>query len=379
MATTTNLPADAAVRERALEPEQSFIVRAPAGSGKTDLLTRRLLKLLASVDEPEEILAITFTRAATAEMRLRVLDDLKAASRLEPAEDEDERVTLARAALANAEARGWRLLEQPHRLNIETIDSLCLRIAQNQPLLSRMGGRLSPSEHAGPLYAEAARRALGRIGSAGGELQSALRHLLQLRDNNLGECEKLIAEMLEGRDQWVLAFPLSGEMSAEDWERARSSLEKPFRDEVRRVHERAYRLVAAEPALAEALVELARYACDNGNEKIAALAGLPSLPRPESLAVEHWRCLAHFLLTGGEWRKPGGLNRGHGFPNDTAEQKKIKTRMGGLIAKLQQIPDLREALCGARDLPEPHYKDGQWETLRHIFVVLRQAVAELMV
>ncbi len=379
MATTTNLPADAAVRERALEPEQSFIVRAPAGSGKTDLLTRRFLKLLATVDEPEEILAITFTRAATAEMRLRVLDDLKAASRLEPSEEDEERVTLARAALANSDARGWSLLEQPHRLNIETIDSLCLRIAQNQPLLSRMGGRLSPSEHVGPLYAEAGRRALGRMGSGGGELQSALRHLLQLRDNNLGECESLIAEMLAGRDQWVLAFPLSGSMGEEDWAGARSSLEKPFRDEVKRVHERVYRLVTAQPALADALVELARYACDNGNGKITVLAGLPSLPRPETLAVEHWRCLAHLLLTGGDWRKPGGLNRGHGFPNDTAEQKQFKARMGGLIARLQQIPGLREALCEAHDLPEPRYKNEQWETLRHIFVVLRQAIAELMV
>src|SRR5580704_16950929 len=109
-------------RALALDLSQTFIVRAPAGSGKTDLLTRRFLKLLAAVDEPEEILAITFTRAATAEMRSRVLEHLEKASRSpEPATDEDERVTLARAALANSDARGWRILEQPQRLNIETI------------------------------------------------------------------------------------------------------------------------------------------------------------------------------------------------------------------------------------------------------------------
>src|ERR1700739_930627 len=174
-------------RARALELATSFIVRAPAGSGKTDLLTRRFLKLLASVDEPEDILAVTFTRAATAEMRSRVLHHLEEAARAadEPASNEDERITLARGALAQSERRGWRLIEQPHRLNIETIDSLCLRIAHNQPLLSRMGGKLSPTENAEPFYAEAARRTMGRLGSAHPDLEIALAHLLELRDNNL--------------------------------------------------------------------------------------------------------------------------------------------------------------------------------------------------
>ena len=45
------------------------------------MLTRRLLKLLAEVDEPEQILAITFTLAATAEMRERVLKALQKARR----------------------------------------------------------------------------------------------------------------------------------------------------------------------------------------------------------------------------------------------------------------------------------------------------------
>lgn len=376
MATTSNLPADAKARERALVLEQSFLVRAPAGSGKTDLLTRRFLKLLAAVDEPEGILAITFTRAATAEMRVRVLGYLEKASRMPAAANEDERVSLARAALVHSEARGWRLLEQPHRLNIETIDSLCLRIAHNQPLLSRMGGRLSPTEYADPLYAEAARRSLARLGSAGGELDAALRHLLELRDNHLAECEKLIAEMLKRRDQWVRAFPLAGSMSEEEWSEARSRLEKPLRDEVKRVHGEAYRRMTEQPALAAELVALAQYACGNGNAKIAPLAGLRALPPPEAMAVEHWRCITQFLLTNGEWRKLGGLNVNAGFPKEGREQKR---RMGFVFEKFAAIDGLREALCEARDLPEPRYEERQWETLRHIFMALRQAVAELRV
>ena len=130
------VPADQAARERALDIRHSVLVQAPAGSGKTELLTRRFLRLLAAVDEPEEILAITFTRAATAEMRNRILSDLESAAGHRPVGPEEaERLGPAQHAWAHAERRGWDLLRQPQRLLIETIDSLCLRIAGDRPLL----------------------------------------------------------------------------------------------------------------------------------------------------------------------------------------------------------------------------------------------------
>jgi ATP-dependent helicase/nuclease subunit A len=374
---------DLAERARALELGTSFIVRAPAGSGKTDLLSRRFLKLLASVNEPEEILAITFTRAATAEMRSRVLKHLEEAAHSTSIQesDEDERLTLARAARAQSERRGWLLLEQPHRLNIETIDSLCLRIAHGQPRLSRMGGQLTPTEHGAALYAQAARQTLGRLGGADSALNEALTHLLELRDNNLADCENLLSGMLAQRDQWVRAFPLVDPRDeAVDWDLVRSHLEAPFRRVVREALTKAHELLMDERLLAQQLLELANYACANGNAKVALLAGIRSLPSPDAFPVEHWRSLADFLLTEkSEWRKRVQVTEG--FPPGAvgSENGRAKRAMTALLGRFAQMPHLLESLRAVRSLPLPRYDEDQWQTLRHLFTALRHAVAELRV
>src|SRR5271169_2495927 len=107
--------ADAAARAQASAPATSVLLEAPAGSGKTAVLTQRFLKLLCTVEDPGQILAITFTRKAAAEMRARVTRALRG-----QVEDSDPSArqlrVLAAAALAHGAACGWRLAEEPQTL-----------------------------------------------------------------------------------------------------------------------------------------------------------------------------------------------------------------------------------------------------------------------
>src|SRR3954468_7255976 len=163
----TNKPiSDQKAREAALDPRRSFIVQAPAGSGKTELLVQRYVRLLAVVEKPEEIVAITFTIKAAAEMRSRVLSQLK-----------------------NPEEIG-------HRLRIQTIDAFCASLTRQMPVVSGFGAQPGIVEDAKAHYADAALRTIE-------ELTPAAARLLQHLDNNMDVAANLVATMLAKRDQWL--------------------------------------------------------------------------------------------------------------------------------------------------------------------------------
>ena len=107
--------ADQPQRQQALDPLQSFIVQAPAGSGKTELLIRRVLVLLAQACQaPEEIVAITFTRKAASEMRARIIQALQSATTDCPTNPHAKTTwQLARQVLARDQQEDWQLLKNP--------------------------------------------------------------------------------------------------------------------------------------------------------------------------------------------------------------------------------------------------------------------------
>jgi ATP-dependent exoDNAse (exonuclease V) beta subunit len=129
------IDADVRARVEALDVSRSFIVQAPAGSGKTELLIQRYLRLLAIVAQPEEILAITFTNKAAKEMQLRVINALCQARQNVTAETAHERLTIEAATevLARDSEFGWHLIESPGRMRIQTVDAFGGGIARSVP------------------------------------------------------------------------------------------------------------------------------------------------------------------------------------------------------------------------------------------------------
>ena len=383
MSKSVKPPPDQGQRMQALDQARSILVQAPAGSGKTDLLTRRFLRLLSEVDEPGQVVAITFTRAAAAEMRHRILAELeKAAASDAPARAQDEfsMDALALRALERSRALGWQLPDLPAQLRIKTIDSFCRDLALQQPLLTELGGELALNEQPEKLYRSAARRTLERIDGGDSALRAAIEALLLWRDNNWQEMEDLLVEMLGQRDRWMHAFVLEREP---DWDALRMRLERPFAAAVHDTLSRLDQLVDQAPGMREEALKLARFACEepgaNSPWELAECPEIPSAPFSEGLecARRVYLSLALFLQTQkGKWRSDKGLKAPDGFPA-TPRGRAGKSRFASLVASLSAVLGIEPLLASVPHLPPTRYTDEDWQVVQSCFILLRHAAAEL--
>ncbi len=205
---------DEEARRLAVDTSRSYIVQAPAGSGKTSLLTQRFLKLLSVVDKPEDILAITFTNKAVGEMRERILDCLKEASSHKQCPQDvqykKDNWLLASAALKRDRQKNWHLLDNPARLRIRTIDSFCNYIAQNLPISSGMGYSLETDSDSYKYYYQAAVKTVNALlyneDEQYADLAEELQDILVDYDNSQSQFEEALAKMLEQRSDFVKIF-----------------------------------------------------------------------------------------------------------------------------------------------------------------------------
>lgn len=339
---------DSQNRQRALALE-NFIVEAPAGAGKTELLTQRYLKLLSRVEAPEEIIALTFTNKAAAEMRNRILTSLEAAENNAPAMIElaatpHKQVTrdLAIKALAHAKNGGWQLLSQPARLRIQTMDALCSSLARQMPLLSRFGGQPMISLDAGAHYQNAAQQALAQVANEN-SLDDIVSTALRFMQNDIEKLTALLADMLAKRDQWL---PLVGEHASITADEIAENVANALAELVEQ--KLALTLKAIPTSIQAQLMPLMRFAASN-LEPEHALQALADWENPLSANVEDlssWQTLAGALLTNdGTFRKKPNIK--DGFPAkdknhpEYEEYKQQFSQLTELIADPQTLDAVR--------------------------------------
>lgn len=378
---------DQSHRDQALDPGGSFIVQAPAGSGKTELLTLRYLNLLAISEQPEEVLAITFTRKAASEMKQRIIETLhwalaERAQSSPPTEAYKRlRLDIAGRVLDRDRSQDWKLLSNTGRLRVQTIDSFCAFLASSLPIHARTGADPATSEDVDDCFREAIAQTLQLLESEGpvaDDLQALLEHL----DNDVERLQGLLQALLPKRDQWL---PYVLELGAEP-EQARRYLEAGLEE---LVAETLSSLRERLQPWAPTLLELFNYSFANRDLGVAPDSGTEMIALPANRAddVGQWHLLVELLLTNANgWRKR--LTKGEGFPpagtGSAAEKalaKQRKQEMLDLLSDMQAADasgELLATLCQARLLPRSTLPESQWQFLASLLRVLTTLSSQLL-
>lgn len=362
--------ADRKAREDALNIHHSYIVQAPAGSGKTALLTQRFLSLLSTVNHPQEIIALTFTKKAASEMRSRIITSLQRAKKGPPEEAYLLKTYELPLKVLNHDAeQEWDLINKPSQLRIQTIDSLCHYITSRMPLLSKSIPYSQISEDSTMLYRKAASRCIQTALSNNQYKQAAMIFLNHL-GNHRERIIDLLSLMLSKRDQWLYPVVQAKQLPKRHFEETLSLLKQEYLTDIKTFFELTHQ---------ENLNRILCYRATFIKEDEA----LNALPLEENECL-FWQTVSQLLLTSqGEWRKRYTIKEG--FPAQSHfktapekdQAKAIKSTLNELIAFLETTPSLKKKLYLFSLLPTKLFSHNQWDMLDAMFKLLPLLVAEL--
>lgn len=369
-----HFPPDANARELALDVTQSFIVQAPAGSGKTELLTRRVLALLTTVKQPEEIVAITFTRKAAAEMRSRILTALRYAQQDEPDElYKKESWLLAKKAYERSEKLNWHLLHNPNRLRVTTIDAFCLGLVGQMPVLSRMGIQPGLIENPGKIYLSAIQHLFEKIDNRPERYAASLNKIFNFFHYDIDYLSQLFQNMLHHREQW-LPYAIN------------HRFEDRLQESLHGIIENALMLLKKEfekqPDFNE-LLNIFNFASRNLSTGNADMI-VDEWPTATVDDLIKWQAISQLCLTKeGCWRKK--LTKNEGFPAESQfknRQEKesavfYKSRFTAFLTQDHANDQLRTHLAHIMLLPSGNYYDDQRELITALLDVLVLLAGEL--
>lgn len=362
---------DATPRSQASDPECSFIVQAPAGSGKTELLTQRFLRLLSRVTAPEQIVALTFTRKAASEMRERILLALQRSASGYVAQSPHQQATLdyAKAALAQDRRYDWQLLNHAARLRIMTIDSLCQSITQAIPLQEQQVPYADISPDAFSYYRQAAMSCIQEA-IHDEQLQPAICDLLLHLDNRQDKLLELLCDLLGNREQWLEAVFSARRQNKEVFEAALQAIE---------THELSQFKKSIPQAWQNQLCTLSRLVANVEANPLSTRYALTQWQTFTDLDIEIAKSLAHLLLTGKEELR-NSFDHHVGLKKDSCDgalYSQLKNDSKEMLSALQDYPDFCKGLVRMKNLPQPQYNPRQWQVLQSMITLLPRLAAHL--
>ena len=358
-------PADQAIRDQALGPGESFHLEAPAGSGKTSVLLARFLTLLARVDTPEEMLALTFTRKAAGELRARVMALLW--ERQDPGPDASPlelRLRELAAAVFRRHADDAQLKLTPERLPIMTFHGFGAQLL-----------KLAPQEAGAPLEFKLLEEDEARWLKI--EALEEMRRRLNGRPSRDPVRQALVRRLVRLNNDWRrLAKELYGLLSRRDSLGDFLNLARVSRDAAayRQLLEERFQMVLR-PSLEELRAGLA--GCDLGKDWPAfwrelqgsAHGGLigPELPGSAPADLSPWQAVSEVLLTKqGTPRKR--LSVKDGFP-EGFDQKKW-------VPLIQDLPEtVVRFLKQCRDLTPTGASSEEAAALQDLVILVGQALS----
>ncbi len=207
-------------QHEASDPASSAWVVANAGSGKTHVLTQRVIRLLLAGADPDAILSLTFTKIAAAEMARRVFETLGRWVMLsEDALTKAIEEVQGRPPTADEMRDGRRLfaraLETPGGLKIQTIHAFCERLLHQFPFEANVPGQFAvlDDSSAAALIAEARDRVLTKAAAEPeSRLGLALRHLAErATDNQIGQALDELIRKRDALNRWTVLSGSDGE------------------------------------------------------------------------------------------------------------------------------------------------------------------------
>jgi ATP-dependent exoDNAse (exonuclease V) beta subunit len=313
---------DDKARKKAVKPDKSFIVRAPAGSGKTDLLIARYLKLLSLADSPEEIVAVTFTNKATNEMRRKILNNLDNARSKKNPENKHAKymISLANRVLKRDKEKNWHLNDSPDRLRIQTIDGLCSFLTRRMPILASFGTQPDVTDDARPLYEIAIDETLNSL-DKDKKLFHSVHKIILHNENDIQKLKKSVINMLETRDLWL-------DQVCKKF--TKKEMEQELKDRIKKE-----------------LKSVAEIFSEECKEEVIKLLGVSRFPDCDIENLSVWHDISGKLLTkSGTWRKSS-------IVKSLIEKLEHSDLPRKRLQKILDLPNSAEFLVEGWDLIDP--------------------------